>query len=459
MFILVLQFFWVYVDDLMGKGLSTWLILELLFYVSASLIPLALPLAILLSSLMTFGNLSEYNELTALKASGLSLYRIIRPLFIVVVIIAIGTFYFANYVIPVANLKWHSLIYGIQNTKISTVLTPGVYTKDFEGYAIKVMKGTDSVYYGVTIHDHTNRLQIKTVKAREARIYKSENGKYLFFDLKDGRIFEETNLTNANYLPNGQLQNMEITNRPHRVSEFTHGTYKLNLSGFTFNRSDDDTFSDKYEMMNVFQIKHATDSLEKKFTGIQKSYAEGLKSQHPHFVKLPKNLPDQSGFEAPQNAKSIQLNVLSKFEQKANAMQVVSKLRNSNKAIDNQILYNQVNERDIKMYWIEFHRKFALTYAIIVLFFIGAPLGAIIRKGGFGAPVVIAAFVFMIYFILTSIGDNLARTFVVSPFFGMWIAGISFTPIAILTTYAAANDSNIFSLESCKNAFKRKKKA
>ena len=172
MFILVLQFFWVYVDDLMGKGLSTWLILELLFYVSASLIPLALPLAILLSSLMTFGNLSEYNELTALKASGLSLYRIIRPLFVVVVFIAVGTFYFANYVIPVANLKWHSLIYGIQNTKISTVLTPGVYTKDFEGYAIKVMEGKDSVYYGVTIHDHSNRLQIKTVKAREARIYK-----------------------------------------------------------------------------------------------------------------------------------------------------------------------------------------------------------------------------------------------------------------------------------------------
>ena len=458
MFILVLQFFWVYVDDLMGKGLSTWLILELLFYVSASLIPLALPLAILLSSLMTFGNLSEYNELTALKASGLSLYRIIRPLFIVVVLIAIGTFYFANYVIPVANLKWHSLIYGIQNTKISTVLTPGVYTKDFEGYAIKVMKGTDSVYYGVTIHDHTNRLQIKTVKAREARIYKSENGKYLFFDLKDGRIFEETNLTNGNYLPNGQLQNTEITNRPHRVSEFTHGTYKLNLSGFTFNRSDDDTFSDKYEMMNVFQINHATDSLEEKFVGIQKSYAEGLKNQHPYLVKLPKNLPDQSGFAAPQNATSIQLNELSKFEQKSNAMQVVSKLRNSNKAIDNQLLYNQINERDIKMYWIEFHRKFALTYAIIVLFFIGAPLGAIIRKGGFGAPVVIAAFVFMIYFILTSIGDNLARTFVVSPFFGMWIAGIFFTPIAILTTYAAANDSKIFSLESWKNAFKRKKK-
>lgn len=443
----------------MGKGLSTWLILELLFYVSASLIPLALPLAILLSSLMTFGNLSEYNELTALKASGLSLYRIIRPLFVVVLIIALGTFYFANYVIPVANLKWHSLIYGIQNTKISTVLTPGVYTKDFEGYAIKVMDGKDSVYYGITIHDHTNRLQIKTVKAREARIYKSENGKYLFFDLKDGRIFEETNLTNGNYLPNGQLQNPDITNRPHRVSEFTHGTYKLNLSGFTFNRSEDDTFSDKYEMMNVFQINEATDSLENRFEEIKKSYAVGLKNQHPYFVDLPKNLPDQSGFSPTEKPNIVQLDKLPKVEQKTNAMLLVSKLRSSNKAIENQLLYQSVSERDIKMYWIEFHRKFALTYAIIVLFFIGAPLGAIIRKGGFGAPVVIAAFVFMIYFILTSIGDNLARTFVVSPFFGMWIAGIFFTPIAILTTYAAANDSKIFSLESWKKAFKRNKKA
>jgi len=457
MFILVLQFFWVYVDDLMGKGLSSLLIIELLFYVSASLIPLALPLAILLSSLMTFGNLSEYNELTALKASGLSLYRIIRPLFVVVVGIAIATFYFANYVIPVANLKWHSLIYGIQNTKISTVLTPGVYTKDFDGYAIKVSEEKDSVYYGITIHDHTNRLQIKTIKAREARIYKSKNGKYLFFDLKQGRIFEELNITNPNYLSDGQLQNTTITNRPTRVSEFTHGTYKLNLSGFTFNRSDDDTFSDKYEMMNVFQIKEATDSLEKKLIIAQKSYAEGLKNQHQYFSNIPINLPDQSGFASQEKAVKINLKKLPKMEQKANAMLVVSTLRNSNKAIDNQILYQSVLDRDSKLYWIEFHRKFALTYSIIVLFFIGAPLGAIISKGGFGAPVVIAAIVFMIYFIITSIGENLATTFVVSPFFGMWIAGIFFTPVAILITFAAANDSKIFSLDSWKNALKRKK--
>ncbi|MEY4521526.1 MAG: hypothetical protein RIT10_711, partial [Bacteroidota bacterium] len=138
MFILVMQFLWKYIDDLMGKGLSTFVILELLFYVSASLIPLALPLAVLLSSIMTIGNLTENNELTALKASGLSLYRILRPLTFSIIGIAAFTLYFSNYIIPVANLKWHSLIYDIQNTKIASLIKPGVYSRELEGYAIKV---------------------------------------------------------------------------------------------------------------------------------------------------------------------------------------------------------------------------------------------------------------------------------------------------------------------------------
>lgn len=142
MFILILQFFWVYMDDLMGKGLSIWVILELLFYVSANLIPLALPLAILLSSLMTFGSFAESNELTALKSSGLSLYRIMRPLMYIVIVISISTFYFANYVIPVFNLKFHTLIYDIQNTKISSILTPGYTPKILKDFPSKSMRTT-----------------------------------------------------------------------------------------------------------------------------------------------------------------------------------------------------------------------------------------------------------------------------------------------------------------------------
>jgi lipopolysaccharide export system permease protein len=456
MFILILQFFWVYIDDLMGKGLGVFVILELLFYVSASLIPLALPLAILLSSLMTFGNLSENNELTALKSSGLSLFHIMRPLMIMVTLIACFTFYFANYVIPVANLKWHSLIYDIQNTKISTVLTPGVYTKDFEGYAIKVKEGKDSLFKGITIHDHTTPTEIKTVKAEEARVYKSENGRYLFFDLKNGHIYEEMEIQNPVFSPNGNPIGNATYSRPARISSFEKGIYKLNISGFSLNRSDEYIFTDKYEMMNVFQISQAMDSLKVKKAKILDQFAKGLKNQHASLTKI-QTIKNQ-GF---RNNTSDKIDVvifdkLTKVERKRTYEAVISALYNSNENINNQISFLETTENESNMYWIEFHRKFALTYAIIVLFFVGAPLGAIIRKGGFGAPVVIAAVVFMLYFILISIGENLANTKVLSPFWGMWLGGLFFTPVAIFISYHASNDSEIFNKEFWLTIFKKK---
>ena len=452
MFILILQFFWLYIDDLMGKGLGVFIILELLFYVSASLIPLALPLAILLSSLMTFGNLSEKNELTALKSSGLSLYRIIRPLFILVILISFGTFYFANYIIPVANLKWHSLIYDIQNTKIATLLTPGIYTKEFDGFAIKVKKEKDSIYYDITIHDHTQPSQLRTVKAKEARVYKSVNGHYLFFKLKNGNIYEELDIQNPNFLPNGKLQSNIDEGKPARVATFQSGTYKINLSGYSLNRSNEDVFTDKHEMMNVFQIRKAMDSISLKKKNVEELFTEGLFADHVLFNK-PLRIDILSGI--PQKNESLALSwaKIPKSEKSKIIQQTISKLRNSNTRIENQLLYIKVLDNEAAQYWIEFHRKFALTYAIIVLFFVGAPLGAIIRKGGFGAPVVIAAIIFMIYFVLMSIGNNLANSHVVSPFLGMWMAGIFFTPIAFIITRAAANDSQIFNLEAWQNRF------
>jgi len=452
MFILILQFFWLYIDDLMGKGLGGFVILELLFYVSASLIPLALPLAILLSSLMTFGNLSEKNELTALKSSGLSLYRIIRPLFFVVLVISLATFYFANYVIPVANLKWHSLIYDIQNTKIATLLTPGVYTKEFDGFAIKVKEEKDSVYYDITIHDHTQPTQLRTVKAKEARVYKSVNGQFLFFKLKNGNIFEELDIQNPNFLPNGELQNNLDKGKPARVSTFKSGTYKINLTGYRLNRSNEDVFTDKHEMMNVFQISKAMDSISLKKKKVEELFAAGILTDH---ILLNKAYGFKSLSGIIQKNKSPELNwgKQSKTEKLKIIQQTISNLRNSNKRIENQLSYIKILDNEAAQYWIEFHRKFALTYAIIVLFFVGASLGAIIKKGGFGAPVVIAAIIFMIYFVIMSLGNNLANEHVVSPFLGMWMSGIFFTPIAFIITRAAANDSQIFNLEVWRNTF------
>jgi len=453
-----MQFFWKYIDDLMGKGLSILVITELLFYVSASLIPLALPLAILLSSIMTLGNLAENNELTALKSSGLSLYRIIRPLTSIVLVIALGTFLFANYVIPVANLKWHSLIYDIQNTKIATIITPGAYSSELEGYAIKVEKGIGNEFEGVLIHDHTDPREIKTIRAEKGKIYKSENGKELFFELKNGSTMEEL-ATTAPTFSNDSVVHSPDNNRPSRRSTFDQATYKIDLSGFDLNRSQEDVFKDKYEMLNVFQINHALDSIKESSTAIVNNFLLSIKNDHPYFMARNFELASINNDEEHPNLAVDTTFIYSKLstEQKIAAITAAqTRLRNKTKNIDSQIEFLNIYTRNIDKYLIEFHRKFALTFAIIVLFFVGAPLGAIVKKGGFGAPVVIAALLFMIYFVMISIGESLAQNATLTPFMGMWFPSMTLTPIAIWLMRAAASDRPVFSFPLIRRIFKRK---
>lgn len=443
MFILIMQFFWVYIDDLMGKGLSVWVIFELLFYVSASLIPLALPLSILLSSLMTFGNFAENNELTALKSSGFALIRIMRPLTVIVAIIAMATCYFSNYIIPVANLKWHSLIYDIQNTKLSNLITPGVYTSEIDGYTLKVYKDKDGNFSNITIHDHTDPKALKTIKAKKTQIYRSENGNHLFFDLSDGSIFEETDLNNPE-LPEGVTPTRN--EHPDRLSTFKRATYRLNVTGISLKRSDQEIFQDKYEMLNVFQIGKATDSLEKRKAYITKQFVQSIKGSFGTFSASNQNRQKQpitdpmimESTTAPASFES-----LTKTDKKQLRQEVITKLYQINENVRNHENFMVTLEHENAQYWIEFHRKFALTYTILVLFFVGAPLGAVVRRGGFGAPVVIAALIFMLYFIIYSIGDNLADTYVIAPWIGMWLPGIFFTPIAIAVTFIANNDHKV----------------
>lgn len=455
-----MQFFWKYIDDLMGKGLSISVIVELLFYVSASLIPLALPLAILLSSIMTIGNLAENNELTALKSSGLSLYKIIRPLTGIVIIIAIGTFYFANYVIPVANLKWHSLIFDIQQTKISSILTPGTYSKELDGYAIKIDEGKDDTFKGILIHDHTDPVIIKSVRAKEGNVYKSENGKFLFFELKDGYVMEELSPAAPNFTPDGKVHGSPNT-RPGRRSSFDQATYKIDLSGFNLDRSDEDMFKDKHEMLNVFQINYTLDSIQKNAQGIVENFLKNLKSDHPYFiakkfsVNTNDSLPDNEMTEIVDS--TVVFNDLSNGQKIAAINQAKSRIRSKTSSLEGQSRFLETMEMDMNKYLIEFHRKFSLTVAILILFFVGAPLGAIVRKGGFGAPVVIAALIFMIYFVLITIGDGLAKSGTISPFLGMWFSSMALTPIAIWLMYSAANDSPVFSKDAWKKFIRLKR--
>jgi lipopolysaccharide export system permease protein len=462
MFILVMQFFWKYIDDLMGKGLSISVILELLFYVSASLIPLALPLAILLSSIMTLGNLSEHNELTALKSSGLSLYRILRPLTGIVIIIAICTFYFANYVIPVSNLKWHSLIWDIQQTKISSILTPGTYSEELDGYAIKIDEGTDDTFTGILIHDHTDPLVIKSVRAESGKVYKSENGKFLFFDLVNGTVMEELSSKTPHFTPDGEIHGTPNT-RPARRSSFSQATYKIDLAGFDLNRSDEDMFKDKHEMLNVFQIEYTLDSIQKNAEGVIDNFLLKLKENHPYFnsydhLKKMTNVKNDPNIITKSMDTLLVYNDLSNEQKIATIKRAQIELRDKNQKLSSQNDFLNNMERDQQKYLIEFNRKFSLTFAILVLFFVGAPLGAIVKKGGFGAPVVIAALIFMVYFVIITIGDGLAQSGSISPFLGMWMAPMILSPVALLLMHSAANDSPVFSKEAWLKFFRLKKR-
>lgn len=461
MFMLVMQFFWKYIDDLMGKGIEVSIIIELLFFVSASLIPLALPLAILLSSIMTLGNLAEHNELNALKSSGLSLYKILRPLTSVVILIAIATFFFANYIIPVANFKWHTIIYDIQNTKISTIVTPGAYSRSLDGYAIKVDKGEGDHFYGILIHDHTSRDEIKTIRAEEAKIYKSEDGKSLFFELKNGMAMEELNPLPPTFDPTGKMHSKGNT-WPSRRSTFKKATYKIDLKGFDLESSDEDLFKDRYEMLNVFQINYAIDSMQQNAKMVLSNFAQSIKNSHGYFQAYNYSLNSKSdtGLMAEVENVPDTTIIFSKLSDQAKIKAISSaqtRLRQINGNLETQSKFVGSVAHEMDKYLIEFHRKFALTVAILVLFFVGAPLGAIVRKGGFGAPVVIAALLFMVYFVLITIGDNLASTGSVSPFIGMWFATMVLVPIAIWLMRAAVNDSPLFSFPLIKRILKIKK--
>ena len=446
-----MQFFWKYVDDLMGKGLEFSVILELIFYVSATLIPLALPLAILLSSIMTLGNLAEHNELTALKSSGLSLFQIIKPLFVVIICIALGTFYFSNYIIPIANLKMRALIYDIQETKIAKIVTPGTYSTEIDGYAIKVEENKKGGFKNIVIHDHTDPNINKTVKAAEGDMYNSKNGAVLYLNLKNGNVLEE--------LAINQNQNFESRSRgrfyPSRRISFDNAVYQIDLTGFKLNRSDEDLFKNSYEMLNVFQINHAVDSIKKQNKTIIQNFIVSLKNEHPFFKKITPIHSSQPKDTLP----IVKANIpkINSNDYKLALENSISRVRKIKELLEGQKAFIQSILTNIKLYKIEYHRKFALTFAIIVLFFVGAPLGAIIKKGGFGAPVVIACLLFMIYFVLTELGEGLVNSDTISPAMGMWLATFVLLPVAYLLMRSAAKDSKVFDIEAWTKLFKRKK--
>ena len=441
-FVLLMQFLWKYIDDLIGKGLDWWIIGELLFYTSATLIPLALPLAILVSSIMTFGNLAEHFEITAAKASGVSLQKLMMPLFVAAGVICVLAFFFSNNILPITNLKMGSLLYDIRQQKPALAIREGVFYSGIEGYSIKIgSKDPDGkTLHNVMIYDHsTVQGNKKVILAEGGKMETTPDQHYLMFTLYNGNSYEEQNKPKNNYDTHPLMRN-----------SFSEYVIRFDLSQFKLSRTNEDLFKGGQQMMDIKQLTSSADSLVIEYASREK---EILKNIAPYFLFIRDSAHTKTGFTNvipsvtyfPQD-KSTDTYILDNALNTARSLQ--SFLSGSNEEMETR-------RYTIAKFDVEWHRKFTLSVACFVLFLIGAPLGAIIRKGGMGMPLVVSILFFLLYHITSITGEKLAKEGNITPLKGMWMSTFILLPVGIFLIYKATHDSTIFDIETYKSFFKR----
>jgi len=441
LFVLVMQFFWLYMDELIGKGINLWTMLQLLIYMSATLVPLALPLSVLLASIMTFGNMGENFELVAIKSSGISLLRFLRPLLFFIIIISGLAFLFSNNVIPVANLKALSLLYDVRNSKPTLNIRPDQFNNGIQGYSIRVgSKDKDgNTIRDVIIYDHTDNIgNNKVILAKEGQMISAPDKQSLIFKLKDGWRYEEGYTRGINDFTQTRMH-------------FEHWDKLFDLSSFKFTRSNEDMFKNAYQMMNVKQLSENIDSLKhsrrrnaSSISGYMAPYVT-IDNKEKESKQIVKNIGSSNRAARKYDSTFLQLIPDSS---RVVVLQTVSNNIHSFKSLmDINALTKKLDDDNYLKYDVEWHRKFTLSFACILLFLIGAPLGAIIRKGGLGMPLVIAVIFFMIFHILNITGEKLAKAGSVIPWMGMWMSTCFLLPLAFWLIKAARNDSQVFTKE------------
>lgn len=427
LFVLLMQFLWKYIDDLVGKGLSWYLIAKMMALATITLIPMALPLAILLASIMTFGNLAEYHELVALKSAGLSLLRIMSSLIALNVLISIGAFFFANNVLPYVNLKMGSLLYDIRSTKPALNIPQDVFYNGIEGYSIRFSKKDQDqeTVHNVMIYDHTaNQGNIKVYLANWGKMNMSSDKHYLMLTLYDGNGYTDI------------VDNPEQRfSHPFLSDNFKSQTLFLDLSSFKFSRTNEDLFKYNYEMMNMGQLRHSADSLSVLLKKNRSNFYTTLNTDYLGPARFLNRL-QQGTKSVPALSLSTVLDLATELAR--NAKMVIT-------TADEEFREMQVSviQRDI-----EWQRKITFSVACFILFFIGAPLGAIIKKGGLGMPVVVSTLFFILFYILSIAGEKFAREEVVSVVVGMWAPSVILFPVGIFFTYKASMDSALFSADA-----------
>ncbi|MBN1952485.1 MAG: LptF/LptG family permease [Bacteroidales bacterium] len=523
LFVLLMQFLWKYIDELVGKGLEFHIIGELLLYTTASLVPLALPLSVLMSSLMAFGNLGEFNELTAMKASGISLQKVMIPMIAIIVLLSIGSFYFSNEVLPFTNLKMRALLYDVRKQRPDVNIIPGTFYNDIEGYSLRVEDKDPSTntLYGIRLYDHTGKKGNTSVTIAKSGKYRIiGNDRFMEFTLFDGHSYNEV-------IEEKKERNKPKTH-PHRFDSFKEQVINIELKGFGLERTDEKLFRNHYALLDIKMLRQMADSVDaniqfgknnmvktviktlffkKRHSSLKKaandtvpetitpiadkkdpSTSEGpavqeLKtkkadqkptsarkleadkvvrppaSQKPHSDNAGEKVPAASEDPITTNKDpAFYHNLFGKLtlKEKDNVLSsAVSYARSARTYISTASNSMDAKTSNLRKFEIEIHRKYTLAFACFLFLLIGAPLGAIIRKGGLGIPVVLSALLFIFYYIVSLAGEKVVRESFLPAYQGMWAPSAIYLITGFFLSYKAATDAAILNLETYTNLLRK----
>lgn len=461
-FVLMMQFVWVYIDEIIGKGVELFTLIELLGYLSVSRIPMALPLGVLISSVMVMGNLAERYELSSFKSAGISLLRVMRPLMFLMFLISLFSYYCSNHLIPIANLKFGSRLYDIRRQKPALSLEEGVFNDDFQDFVIRIKNklSDNQTIEDVLIYNQTGNFEkINQITAKGGKMFTTADKQYLVMQLKDGvqyQELDETNRKNETY--------------PFVRTSFRHLQKVYDLKEFSLNKTDEELFRSHQMMLTSAELSHKVDSINEKVAERKNSVSElfpryfsSLKPQkkeeqakNDSIIKLikarsisivypepPEQIKDQS-----QAKRFAELYTPDKREN------LISRAKTSVRSIQSEIVsMNESIDRSLKarnLHQYEMHIKYSIAAICLVFLFIGAPMGAIVRKGGFGYPLLISIVYFMIFIVLNILCKNLTDQLVINGVMAAWMPVFILAPIGLVLTAKAIRDASFFNTDLIK---------
>ena len=442
-FIFILQTIWLFIYDLAGRDLDLMLIVKFLLFGMPRIIPLVLPLSVLLASIMTFGNLAENYEFAAMKSAGISLQRTMKRLTIFIVFLSVLAFVFANNVIPYAEYKFINFRKNIAQRKPAMAIAEGQFS-EIGYYTIKVDKksGDNGNHLtGITIHKKSLRGDgVRTViKAKDGDLISNENSNILKLVLNDGYYYEDI-------IPKRYEDRNKI---PFAKASFKKDVINLDLSVLNGDPSDQN-ITNTTTMLNISELNYTIDSLHKNYNRDIVSFADNI-HQRVGFISINKSiLPIKK-----EKFNADLLSLLNESDQLQILQFASSTVTNTLFSIDSSKDEMINKEKIINSHFIALYDKFVVAFACLMMFFIGAPLGAIIRKGGIGLPIVFAVLIFITFHFINTFGKRLAEENGISPFFGSWMSSFVLTPLAILLTYRATNDIGLFNIDSILQPFQK----